>query len=235
MKWKCLHYLFLPVFFAFFFSFLFLANDTFAAEDINVTIDSSTVDPGNLVICAYNCQTYRFLLVRFNNFNSSDPWSFQSQNLSFSLAWDDGFSTRVGVRGITSFVFFELSSVSSSFPDSSLEVITSSVFYSQTALNTLPSDWSIDIILSENNPFSSGIIPSGSLSITENGTYDVINYAEAVVDVPTFSGGDGGEDCDYHDDLVKIYNAIMTCGGVLLVLYFFYCIYRMIIKSTGGY
>lgn len=37
---------------------------------------------------------------------------------------------------------------------------------------------------------SGGITPSGSISITENGTYDVEEYAEAVVDV---SGGGGSE------------------------------------------
>ena len=70
---------------------------------------------------------------------------------------------------------------------------------------------------------------SGSLSISENGTYDVTNYAEAVVDVPVqvIQG-------DYHDDLTSINQSILICGAVLLVLYFFYCIYRMIIKSTGG-
>lgn len=72
--------------------------------------------------------------------------------------------------------------------------------------------------------------PSGSLSITENGTYDVTNYAEAVVEVPNTETIIQG---DYHDDLVSINNSIMVCAGVCLVLYFFYCIYRMFIK-TGG-
>lgn len=76
--------------------------------------------------------------------------------------------------------------------------------------------------------FDSGIIPSGSLSIVQNGTYDVTDYSEAVVNVPAevIQG-------DYHDDLVSINNSILICAAVCLVIYFFYCIYRMIIKNTG--
>lgn len=65
--------------------------------------------------------------------------------------------------------------------------------------------------------------PSGSINITENGTYDVTNYSEAIVDIPPIYG-------DYHNDLISINNSILICGAILLVLYFFYCIYRMIIK-----
>lgn len=91
---------------------------------------------------------------------------------------------------------------------------------------TIPSG--VTFVLSDSFPsFSSA--PSGSLNITENGTYDVSSYAEAVVDVPA-SVIQG----DYHDDLTSINQSILICGAVLLVLYFFYCIYRMIIKSTGG-
>lgn len=96
--------------------------------------------------------------------------------------------------------------------------------------NGVSSDYSYS--MSSDNPTSSGITPTGSLSITENGTYDVTNYAEAVVDVPQSSGGGSGG--DYSDELNGVITAIYTCGAILLVIYFFYCIYRMIIKSTGG-
>lgn len=41
-------------------------------------------------------------------------------------------------------------------------------------------------------------------------------------------------DNPYDDKFDKIIVAIYTCGAILLIIYFFYCIYGMIIKSTGG-
>lgn len=37
----------------------------------------------------------------------------------------------------------------------------------------------------------------------------------------------------YDNKLDNITMAIYTCGGILLVLYFFYCIYRIIIRNSG--
>ena len=36
---------------------------------------------------------------------------------------------------------------------------------------------------------------------------------------------------DYHDDLVSINNTIMIGCAIPLVIYFFYCIYRMLLKG----
>lgn len=66
--------------------------------------------------------------------------------------------------------------------------------------------------------------PSGSITLTENGTFDVTNYAEAVVDVPpeVVQG-------DYHDDLVSLKQAIVIVPAVALVIYFLYAIYKMLL------
>lgn len=95
----------------------------------------------------------------------------------------------------------------------------------------LPSGWEISYyLISDLIESTCPSSPSGTLNITENGTYDVSTYAEAVVDIPPeIQYG------DYHDDLMSIKQSIYTCGAICLVLYFFYCIYRMIIKSTGGF
>lgn len=75
---------------------------------------------------------------------------------------------------------------------------------------------------------SSGITPSGTLNIAENGSYDVTQYAQVDVNIQQEVVYQ-----DYHEDLVNINHSIIICAATILVLYFFYCIYRMIIKGAG--
>lgn len=73
---------------------------------------------------------------------------------------------------------------------------------------------------------SSGVLPSGSISISQNGTYDVSSYSEAIVNIPeSIIYG------DYHDDLLQINHSIIIGCAVILCIYFFYCIYRMLLKG----
>ena len=85
----------------------------------------------------------------------------------------------------------------------------------------LSNDSVISFSFSDSSPFSS---PSGSLSITSNGTYDVSNYAEAVVDVPPIPG-------DYHSDLVSLNNTLVLVPAVALVIFLLYLLNRIFIKG----
>lgn len=71
--------------------------------------------------------------------------------------------------------------------------------------------------------------PSGSIEITNNGIYDVTSYSEAIVNVST----SGGSSSNYSQELRDIKTVLIYGIATILVLYFFYCIYRLIIKSTG--
>ena len=222
--------LFGMLFLVFCVSFVF-SSSTYAAEDIEVTLTSRP--SSSITICSSNCSSYKYLILVPHDFYTSNH-NIWYNSITFNVSWNftsSGIGIPLGIYGFPIKTVLELSSpVDDSSATFSSLILTQ--FYSEAAINSLSPGWSFDIILSENNPDSSGIIPSGSLSITENGTYDVINYAEVVVDIPTSSGGGGG---NYHDDLVAINNSILICAATCLVLYFFYCIYRMIIKSTGGW
>lgn len=49
---------------------------------------------------------------------------------------------------------------------------------------------SLDQMVTEISGITTGITPTGTKTITENGTYDVTSYASAIVDVPNSSGGE---------------------------------------------
>lgn len=93
--------------------------------------------------------------------------------------------------------------------------------------NSAPNSFILNIYYGSYPDSSCPESPTANLDITENGQYDVTNYATATVNVPQESS-----ETPYDNKLDQIIQAIYVCAGTMLVIYFFYCFYRMIIKGV---
>lgn len=207
---RCLRY-FGFIVFAFFASFfctsLFTA-DSYAVEDMTVTYTSN---PGEWTDVFPNCtgsclDDYHFLKVEVS---------------SSAVVYNDisSFYIRYNGSQISSFYYSRIPEVILSLP---FDGHPNNLLQFNNNTRGFP----VTYTLMES--FSSGITPSGTLNIAENGSYDVTQYAQVDVNIEQEVVYQ-----DYHDDLVNINHSIIICAATILVLYFFYCIYRMIIKGAG--
>ena len=210
-------------FFVFLFVFAFISlfgfsSDSYAVSDLSYTLTSS--DSSYQFCYQSACDGFKYALITSSSYFSGQSSTNVAFNIQAPLSTPSNYSSRY---------------INSVFLSPSVPVILPLNFDSFNRISVFlenPSSWSsvsVTIVLTDTLPSDCSSPPSGSLSITENGTFDVSSYAQAVVDVPPveISG-------DYHDDLISINNSILICGAICLVLYFFYCIYRILIKSTGG-
>lgn len=187
-------------------SFLNASSDANAVSDLTYTFTSSNRIPSSsFSLCSSDCSSYHFLHI-FHDLSVSG-----TTRINYSLTTTSGTVESFWYPSTFSDLVFNFSS----------DLVSLSITASFQNSAYIPNH-SITFVLSE----KFGALPSGSLFISENGTYDVSSFAEAVVNVPPeiIQG-------DYHNDLVSINNSILIVAAVGLVIYFFYAIYRMILRG----
>ena len=154
---------------------VFISSNVNAISDYSIVLDDSNYSSLD-VPCSPDCSSYHYLLI-----SEMTSTTFVYQISPYS---SDSFARLVATHngGLGSNLTFYLFSF-----DNADRFVFAGANWSNGS--------SFKLTLSENNPF--GSVPSGSLSITSNGTYDVTNYSEAVVDVPSevVQG-------DYHDNTI---------------------------------
>lgn len=81
--------------------------------------------------------------------------------------------------------------------------------------------WEFDKVLNDDDIFTITLTNNEPFSDSDCPICEECKECPAIPDNP------------YDDKLDNIVNAIYICAATLLVIYFFYCIYRMIIKNSG--
>lgn len=193
----------------------FVSSSSYAINDLSVSFNTSSdlsTTPFIFPDCDRTCYSqYSYLII---NIASSTPINFGNPS-SFQLGFvhsSDGYYHQYSVTPYTyTFIYYILSDYWG--------------FRYGGAWGN--SHYDITFTLSTSLPSSDcPEPPSAVLNISSNGSYDVSDYAEAVVNVPQVS------DTPYDDKLDKLIVSVYVVAGTMLVIYFFYCIYRLIIKGV---
>lgn len=186
--------------FALFFSFCLNTTNTFALEDLTVTLSPNTEYTANDLLfpnCDESCIS-QYLWFSFRSPGKHD--NYNGRRLPLAFCFDSSSC---------------LASNSYSLPLSDSPVWFTGFSYIRIngAFTTPSSSYQYILTLSEHGPdYSEPDCP-------------VCEECEVCPAIP---------DNPYDDKFDRIIVAIYTVGGIMLVIYFLYGIYRMIIKSSRG-
>lgn len=197
----------------------FYVNNVSALDDITVTYSKSSL-PSYLFsdVSADVRSQYKYLKVdcilpdgsscNFGAYNSSNSFAGTLFDVEVYL---DSSSTVCGSFAVfpsSSPSFFELCSYNSF--NSSVSAFPRFVRKYNRSLSSDTRDYSFTFTLMES-------LPAADCPVCEE-----CQVCPAIPENP------------YDDKFDKIITAIYVCAATILVVYFFYCIYRMIIKSAGS-
>lgn len=211
---------------------VFVSSACYAIDDVSETVSSSSL-PSYFFTSLSGSQKSQYQYLKVSCSSDSDGCSmFNIANTIQAFNFDIRVGSSSGpiscgtivIFPYSSDVFYKLCSFgiyNSSFSGYPIFARSNYRNYSQSNV------FSLTLTLTNSLPGSvCPEPPTATLNIDSNGTYDVSDYSEAVVNVPQVS------ETPYDDKLDHLIQAVYVCAGTMLVIYFFYCIYRMLIKGV---
>lgn len=190
---------------------LITCHDVSAIENYTLTFDSNSTWNTNTLVDISN---YNYITVTATGSFPATNLSTPQKRKIFSYT-NGAFTTEYLYPNYIQTKIVHCSDVPNYNSCDKMAIIT-------TAFSSIPDNESVSIVLSE-NPILGGDPPSGSLSISANGTYNVSNYASVDVNVPT------GEDSRFMgiviDSFWQYHVAFASaCVGIIVI----FLVYRII-------
>lgn len=198
---------------AVFFSSLCISSSVSAVSDYSYTIDSSNYDTAITLCNSFDstprsCDDYKYIVFSLDS-NVSDLGNFRGW---INYYFEGPYSTIFAYANQPRFYLSGMDYAVLSYPNGFKVFRFRSINYRDELADP---NFSLTITFTENDPAGESDCP-------------VCPEPEDPEPCPVVP------DNPYDDKLDNITLAIYTCGAVILVIYFFYCIYRMIIKTVGG-